>query len=394
MRIALVWNAPARLRDISLRLELYAHGFEALGHEAVTVCSRAAAEGYTCPTIPCDDERALAREEFWRGVGADVALVITWHRMGDVLAALREAGARTINIPDSDGCVGVRAHFWETLERTIRYRPGWLAKANCFRYWVQRYLLGDARYTREVLESTRQSGKVLFAGRHARAAFRRFLDSCGEGRLDNEVRVMPLYPVAERFCELSVPTVRAHRVVAVGRWDDPQKDAGLLAASVECYLSRGGQAEFVVVGRGGEGRFDSLGRRFAQVRYVGPQPQERVAELLRESRFVLFSSRWEGFPHTVNEALALGCTVVGTPIASLLSVCEDGRFGRVSPSRRPSDLADAIRLEMAAWQAGERAAEAIAAHWRAQLRPEAVCARLLREIAGDTEARRQPCTTT
>ncbi len=105
MRIALVWNSPARLADISLRLELYVRGFAALGHEALTVCWPGAGEGYPCPTVTAD-EAALGRTDFWRDLGAEVALVITWHRMGEILAAQRAAGMRTINVPDSDGCVG------------------------------------------------------------------------------------------------------------------------------------------------------------------------------------------------------------------------------------------------------------------------------------------------
>src|SRR5262249_36196884 len=174
--------------------DIYVRGFQALGHEAVTVCSPASAEGYAWPVALCEDERELTRAGFWRGLGAEVALVITWHRMSDVLAALREAGVRTINVPDSDGCVGARAHFWATLDRTIRYRPGLLAKANCCRYWLQRYLLGDVPFAHEVLENTRNSDVVLFASRFSREAFRRFLDTCGQGGLDEKVKVMPLYP--------------------------------------------------------------------------------------------------------------------------------------------------------------------------------------------------------
>jgi glycosyltransferase involved in cell wall biosynthesis len=380
MRIALVWNAPARLADISLRFDLYVQGFETLGHTAVTVCSSKAAQGYPCPSITCDDEKALAEPAFWRDLGADVALVLTWHRMGDVLAALRAAGTRTINIPDSDGCLGVRAHFWATLDRTIRYRPGWLAKANCLRYWLQCYLLGDARNAHAILESTRHSDVVLFASRYCKEAFRRFLDSCGQSVLDEKVKVMPLYPVPERFCTLPLPAEKANRVVAVGRWDDPQKDAGLLAAAIKLFLRGPSRTEFVLVGRNGEPWFADLSRRFSQVQYVGVQSHEQLAQLLATSRSVLFSSRWEGFPHTVNEALALGCTVLGTPIPSLQGVCEAGYYGRVSRGRRPADLAEMIREEMRAWDAGEREPQRIAAVWREQLRPALVCERLLREV--------------
>ncbi len=246
---------------------------------------------------------------------------------------------------------------------------------------MQRYLLGDSRYSREVLENALHSDVVLFAAGPSKEAFGRFLDACGRADLDARVRVAPLYPVAEMFYTLPVRTARADRVVAIGRWDDPQKDARLLATAVERYVRRGQRTEFVLVGRGGERWFSGLERRFAQVRYAGVLPHGEVANLMGGSRAVLFSSRWEGFPHTANEALALGCTVVGTPLPSLRGVCAGGRFGRVARSRRPADLADALEAELRTWEAGGRDPVGIAAFWRAQLRPEIVCARLLDEVS-------------
>src|SRR5207244_840497 len=44
----------------------------------------------------------------------------------------------------------------------------------------------------------------------------------------------------------------------------------------------------------------------SRVRFLGPQPRERVLELFRAADAALLSSSWENFPHTVVEALAVG----------------------------------------------------------------------------------------
>src|SRR5437016_20156 len=108
MRIALVWNAQARLTDITVRQELYARGFEALGHEVLIVCPAAAAEGYPYPVQAVPLPADLADPSLWQQLGCDVAVMITWHMMAAILRAIRSAGTRVVAIADSDGQISVR----------------------------------------------------------------------------------------------------------------------------------------------------------------------------------------------------------------------------------------------------------------------------------------------
>ena len=93
------------------------------------------------------------------------------------------------------------------------------------------------------------------------------------------------------------------------------------------------------------------------------------------ARAIAFTSRWEGSPHAATEALAP--TIVGTPIPSLVSWSDCGRFGTVSRSRRPGALAWALCQEMQAWDSGRRDPRQIAGHWRAILEPREVCRKML-----------------
>ena len=182
-------------------------------------------------------------------------------------------------------------------------------------------------------------------------------------------------------CYLSgeVPATRERRLVAVGRWDDPQKDAALLAATVRRVLAADPDIGFDLIGPGGEAAFAALWRRQPRVRYLGPQPPEVVAELLRRSRSLLLSSRWESGPIVANEALSLGCTLVGpVRVPTFEAYCAGGRYGTACRSGSPQALAAAVLDEMRAWDDGRRDPAAIAATWRPRFDPRTVCEQLLR----------------
>jgi glycosyltransferase involved in cell wall biosynthesis len=76
--------------------------------------------------------------------------------------------------------------------------------------------------------------------------------------------------------------------------------------------------------------------RFAGFRH-SPQPYLRIADV-----FVL-SSRWEGLPNVITEALLCGCRVVSTDCPSgPAELLADGRYGRLVPVGDPPALAQAI----------------------------------------------------
>jgi glycosyltransferase involved in cell wall biosynthesis len=77
------------------------------------------------------------------------------------------------------------------------------------------------------------------------------------------------------------------------------------------------------------------------VRYCGMLGQKEKVPLLSRARCLVFPVRWhEPFASAVNEALASGCYVVGTPYGCMPEVItpETGRL-----SSRADDLADAVR---------------------------------------------------
>lgn len=79
-----------------------------------------------------------------------------------------------------------------------------------------------------------------------------------------------------------------------------------------------------------------------RVRFLGPQPRERVLELFRASDAAILSSSWENFPHTVVEALAVGTPVLATSAGGVGEIVADGRNGLLVPIGDVGGLAAAV----------------------------------------------------
>jgi glycosyltransferase involved in cell wall biosynthesis len=112
-------------------------------------------------------------------------------------------------------------------------------------------------------------------------------------------------------------------------------------------IARVPNTSLVIAGEGD--RLDALRERAVQlgldgrVRFLGPQPRERVLELFRAADAALLSSAWENFPHTVVEALAAGTPVIATNVGGVREAVEDGRNGLLVPPGDAGALAAALQ---------------------------------------------------
>jgi glycosyltransferase involved in cell wall biosynthesis len=78
------------------------------------------------------------------------------------------------------------------------------------------------------------------------------------------------------------------------------------------------------------------------VRFLGSVPRQTVLRLFHAADASLLPSRWENFPHTVVESLAVGCPVIATSVGGVPEVVEDGVNGFLVPPGDAMALAHAI----------------------------------------------------
>jgi glycosyltransferase involved in cell wall biosynthesis len=375
-KIALVWNAPSKLIDITTRFEPYVEGLRSIGIEAITVCPAGMEIGYPYCTVVFNDYRELTFPDFWQNLSCNNAFIITWHRMTDILLAMREAGMRAIAIGDSDGLVSIRAHPWDTLRYKISEQKNYRHKIGAAKLWLSNWLFRGVAHDLELIAATEAAHIFGLPNVGGVEQFRQFLINRGATVAANKVAAIP-YPVAEAFCTEPIKTPKANRVIAVGRWDSYQKNAPLLAVALERLTSYGCNTEFLIVGNGAVAAFSSVAKLNSAIHLLGFQPREQIMKLMSDCRSVLIPSRWESGPIVANEMLALGGTVVGTPIPSIKGITADGRFGRISQKHCAEPFAKALLNEMDAWGRGERDPQAIAAHWRTLVSPVSVAGRII-----------------
>ena len=129
----------------------------------------------------------------------------------------------------------------------------------------------------------------------------------------------------------------------------PQKDhATLLRALAMVRLER--PVRLVILGEGEErGRLEALRRELgleADVDMPGFSVNP-YASMYRADLFVL-SSRFEGLPNALIEAMACGCPVVSTNCPSgPEEILDHGKYGRLVPIKDPRTMADAILAALA-----------------------------------------------
>ncbi len=81
---------------------------------------------------------------------------------------------------------------------------------------------------------------------------------------------------------------------------------------------------------------------------TGPQPQDKVAEILStadcyvQPSIITASGKMEGIPVALMEALAVGLSVVATDISGISELVQPGRTGWLTPEKDPLALANAI----------------------------------------------------
>jgi D-inositol-3-phosphate glycosyltransferase len=81
-----------------------------------------------------------------------------------------------------------------------------------------------------------------------------------------------------------------------------------------------------------------------QVRFVPPQPHERLARFYRAVDVCLVPSRSESFGLVALEAAACGTPVVAAAVGGLRSLIDDGVTGFLVEGREPADFASLVAL--------------------------------------------------
>lgn len=130
------------------------------------------------------------------------------------------------------------------------------------------------------------------------------------------------------------------RCITIARFSPPKDPLTLIEAaariSSECELLLVGEGELLDVARARTRNF-GVGDR---VRFLGARSD--VPALLADSDLFVLSTRWEGMPYTILEAMRAGLPVVATAVGGIPEAVIDGETGFLVPPGDAAALAERI----------------------------------------------------
>jgi len=132
-------------------------------------------------------------------------------------------------------------------------------------------------------------------------------------------------------------------ILGIGRLH-PQKDFALFLEVAREVIAKHPTAEFVIAGVGPEeqmlkARAAELGLG-ARLRFAGPVSDPR--ELYAQASTLLLTSKYEGTPMVVLEAMAAGIPVVAPALDGICEILRDGEDAELVTGRNPLSFADRI----------------------------------------------------
>jgi glycosyltransferase involved in cell wall biosynthesis len=126
-----------------------------------------------------------------------------------------------------------------------------------------------------------------------------------------------------------------------------QKDHASLIRALALLRERGLAPTLYLAGAGSQRLLrgmQALARRLGvqeQVRFLGSVAD--VPQRLAAVQVFALSTRWEGMPLALVEAMAAGCACIGTDVVGVREIIDHGRTGLLVPPGDPRALADALQ---------------------------------------------------
>ncbi len=321
--------------------------------------ARAVVEVIWGPQVGGSETLALNLARAWQAAGVPVRICCLWEKHGPLVAQFEAAGIPydMLDIghqPLYQRWLGMARYFWRIRPRAV----------HAHHFGVLLTVLPAALVTGcGNIVYTEHSSYLLSRrpwSRRAVPILARFVRkvTCVSSTLveffKNELQV-PAHKLAavyngvdtERFSPGPGPR-RARRpgglsIGAVGRLVE-EKDYDNLLRALALLRDRGVAFDARIVGEGPlYGRLRTLSQSLGldiHVAFLGRRSD--VPELLREFDVYVLSSRHEGMPLAVLEAMATGLPIVSTAAGAVTEVIADGCNGLVVPTGDPAALADAL----------------------------------------------------
>lgn len=209
----------------------------------------------------------------------------------------------------------VRTGYTMTQLMKSRQRPQWKVKVY---EWVERFAYANA----DIAVVASQHNKVYLENLYGL----------------RDVRILPNFIDTQIFKPLGL-TRYEKRLLFVGRLNKEKNLFNLIeaVAQTDYVLDIYGQGEL-------SENLEMLAKSLnAKVNFKGTVPNNELPIIYNSYQYYILSSYFEGMPKTLLEAMACGCTCIGTDVTGINEIIEDGINGHLIPGTESSNISTALK---------------------------------------------------
>lgn len=310
-------------------------GFSGATQVAVDLCRAHVASGRFEPRLVLRRKRQtdLSRVQALRDEGLQVDLVPGWSHLATLwsLWRLLRRGQPALMVAHGfpEHLLGRWAARLAGVTVRVQVEHNSRERYTAFRRWQARRLMASTAAFVGVSEGVRD-GLLAFGTPAARTlAIPNGID----------LRAFQAHP--------SVPADRRQPQIVMSARFARQKDhLNLIEALAQLRDRHHCKPVLMLAGGGSASHRHAVEQRVAQrglqdqVRFLGHVAG--LPALLGDTRLFVLSTRWEGMPLALVEAMAAGCACIATDVPGVRGVFDDGREGLLVPAGDPAALADAM----------------------------------------------------
>lgn len=356
--------------------------FQKLGVDSRFVALGEPGQRKDMPVVTCTLNQ-MQDPVWWRQWDLEGVVLSSWGapRFEPIARAIKESGAKLVVRLDSDGLKSPRIHFRRFL--ATAYCGSKDAKVHfpllnaALKTLLFRYL--PSTFDRPTCAHLGHADVVIVESPLGKQYLRRYFLGLGRADLAGKLRVLPHPAKAEKIYDPAIP--KRPKILAVGRWESAQKDGPKLMRVLGMALPHHPEYSVVLAGSGAQ-RMEKLRALLPRgdqerIEILGPVDHATLHRHYQEAQIVIFTSRTEGFPFTASEALCCGCTIVGAALLPSMNYISSQGAGTLAITRSSQDYADALEVEMDAWQRNERDPRRTSLDWHKRVSVEAVASTIL-----------------
>lgn len=180
-------------------------------------------------------------------------------------------------------------------------------------------------------------------------------------------------------------SLKKKRIVAVGRWSHYSKNAALLMRVLHQVLQNTPDYEAHLFG-GGTDVLEKLLRNMpdsikCRIHIRGQLPNEQLVAEYQQSQILFMPSRSEGSSIAAEEALACGCSLVGSAHLFCMRNFVSKNSGTLARRYNVSGMVEALTAEMIAWHDGLRDPVRSAEQWQMEVSQQTIAKTIIEAVS-------------